>query len=280
MTQSTPSERPSWRTRGKPVRVTVLLVVLAGVLLWAWHDVRSRRGRNEWNRPLSVAIVLVRRGPLDEAAVRAFEKRLPALEDRLTAERRRYVLDAPPPFAFTFVGPVDAVTGPPHADGEGWIAAASQTWALWRWTSGIDSAVKLDTSSFDSRIYVAAKAPADEEHAMVEGESEEGGRLGAVGVELDVSMVDFALFVATHELFHTLGAADEYDPATGHTVFPGGLVDPARTPPLPQAFAEIMARNRPVEPGVELPPETLDELGVGPATARAIGWVQGFSLVR
>lgn len=274
MTQSTSSERPSWRTRGKPARVAVLLVVLAGVLLWAWRDVRSRRGRNEWNRPLAVAIVLVRRGPLDEVAVRGFENRLPALEDRLTAERRRYEPGAPPPFAFTLVGPVDATAGPPHADGEGWLAAAQQTWALWRWTSAIDSAARVPTASFDSRIYVAAKAPADEEHAMVEGESEEGGRIGAVGVELDASMVDFALFVATHELFHTLGAADEYDPATGHTVFPGGLVDPARAPPLPQAFAEIMARNRPVKLGVEVPPETLDELGVGPETAKAIGWLR------
>ncbi|MGH7438900.1 MAG: hypothetical protein ACRENE_24705 [Polyangiaceae bacterium] len=134
--------------------------------------------------------------------------------------------------------------------------------------------VPIDASSFDSRIYVAAKAPADEDDAMVEGESEEGGRIGAVRVELDGSMVDFALFVATHELFHTLGAADEYDPVTGHTLFPGGLADPARSPPLPQAFAEIMARNRPVGLGVEVPPESLDELAVGPETAKAIGWAR------
>jgi hypothetical protein len=171
----------------------------------------------------------------------------------------------------TFVGPVDAREGPPTTEGDGWFAAAEETWALWRWTSRLDTSAHLDSASFDSRIYVAAKAPVSEERAMVEGESEEGGRIGAVEVELDASMVDLALFVAAHELFHTLGASDQYD-ATGHTLIPGGLADPTRVPPLPQAFAEVMARNRPVGPGVEVPPETLDELAVGLETANAIGW--------
>jgi hypothetical protein len=189
----------------------------------------------------------------------------------LTAQRRRYAPGAPPPFALTFVGPVDAPEGPPATEGEGWLAAAEETWALWRWTSKLDSAANIDAGSFDSRIYVAAKEAVDEERAIVEGESEEGGRIGAVEVDLDVAMVDFALFVAAHELFHTLGAGDQYD-AAGHTLIPGGLADPERVPILPQALAEVMARNRPVQPGIEVPPETLDELGVGPDTARAIGW--------
>jgi len=94
-----------------------------------------------------------------------------------------------------------------------------------------------------------------------------------VEVELDDSMADFALFVATHELFHTLGATDKYD-ASGQTLIPDGLAEPDRVPRLPQAFAEVMARNRPVEPGVEVPPESLDELSVGPATAREVGWIR------
>jgi hypothetical protein len=173
----------------------------------------------------------------------------------------------------TFVGPVDAREGPPASDGDGWLAAAEETWALWRWTSKIDASAGLDPTPYDSRIYVAAKAAVDEERAIVEGESEEGGRIGAVEVELDASMVDLALFVAAHELFHTLGAVDQYD-ATGHTLVPGGLADPDRVPQIPQAFAEVMARNRPVQLGIEVPPETLDELAVGPETAKTIGWTR------
>jgi len=252
-------------------RVSVLLAILAGVLLWAWRDVRSRRERTTWERPLSVALILVRQGPIDDAAVAAFRARVPALEIRLTAERQRYRPRAMHPFVFTVVGPVDVVESAPKASGEGPIAAAEHAWTMWRWTARVDGRAGLDSGAYDSRIYVAARPPASEEREMVEGESEEGGRVGVVEVELDDSMADFALFVATHELFHTLGAADKYDD-TGRTLIPIGLAEPDRVPRMPQAYAEIMARNRPVEVGVEVPPESLDELAVGPATAAEVGW--------
>jgi len=254
-------------------RVGVLLAILAVVLLWAWRDVRSRRERTTWERPLSVALVLVRQGRVDEAAVTAFRARVSSLETRLTDERRRYRAGAMHPFSFTFVGPVDVGDSPPKATGDGLIAAAVHTWAMWRWTARVDGRAALDSSSYDSRIYVVARPPASEEREMVEGESQEGGRLGVVEVELDDSMADFALFVATHELFHTLGASDKYD-ATGRTLVPAGLAEPDRLPRLPQAYAEVMARNRPVGPGLEVPPDNLDELAVGPATAREVGWAR------
>jgi hypothetical protein len=40
----------------------------------------------------------------------------------------------------------------------------------------------------------------------------------------------------------------------------------------PQRFAEVMAGMRPVKPGVEESPASLDGLRVGSATAREIGW--------
>jgi hypothetical protein len=64
---------------------------------------------------------------------------------------------------------------------------------------------------------------------------------------------------------------EQYD-AVGRAVVPAGLVEPARTPLYPQAMAEVMARNVPLAGGAERPPDTLDELGVGPDTAREIGW--------
>ncbi len=108
---------------------------------------------------------------------------------------------------------------------------------------------------------------------MIEGSSQHGGWLGSVTVELNRDMVDFTLFVAAHELLHTLGATDKYD-AAGRTQVPDGLAEPDRTPLYPQIRAEVMARNRVLQPGQERPPDTLAELGVGPATAREIGWVR------
>ena len=255
------------------VRVTILLLVLSGVLLWGWRDVRRRRGRTSWDRPLAIAIVLVRQTPLEASAVLTFQDRVAALDGRLTDERRRYESGALRPFVLTFVGPVDDAVPPPSPAGETLIDAARQTWSSWRWSSRVDSLAALDASAFDSRIYVCARVPLDAAREMVEGESEEGGRIGTVEVELDASMVDFALFVAAHELFHTLGATDKYD-ASGHTLVPAGLAEPDRVPPWPQRFAEIMAENRPIGANLEVPPESLDELAVGPATAREIGWTR------
>ncbi len=253
------------------MRVAVLSGILLGVVLWAWRDVHSRRERNAWIRPLSVAIVLVRLEPLDHDAIDAFHARVRVLDARLEEERRRYRPGAPRPFVLTFVGPVDGMVGPPQTSREGWLAAAKEGWDLSRWAARVDRAANLAAGAYDSRIYVAARRPASDDRAMVEGESEQGGRVGAVEVELDVSMVDLALFVAAHELFHTLRATDKYDPA-GRTLVPAGLAEPHRVPRWPQRFAEVMARNRPLAPGVEMPPERLDELAIGEVTADEIGW--------
>ena len=115
------------------------------------------------------------------------------------------------------------------------------------------------------------RAPKDRGRQWVEGSSELGGRVGMARIELDESMIDLALFVVTHELFHTLGASDKYD-AVGRALVPDGLVEPNRVPLYPQRYAEVMARNRVVSAGLEEPPESLTELGVGAATAREIGW--------
>ena len=105
----------------------------------------------------------------------------------------------------------------------------------------------------------------------MEGESEDGGRIGVASADIDAAMVDFSLFVATHELMHTLGATDKYD-ASGRAQFPDGFAQPDRKPLYPQPGAEVMARNLALSEADERPPESLDELWIGELTAREIGW--------
>ena len=123
----------------------------------------------------------------------------------------------------------------------------------------------------DSRIYLVARPGHAHDPNFVEGLSEEGGRVGFVEVDLAATMVDYALFVFAHELFHTLGATDKYD-ADGVTMIPDGLAEPDLEPRFPQRYVEVMARRRPLAPGKERAPESLRELRVGPLTAREIGW--------
>lgn len=258
------------------VRVTVLLLLLFGVLLYAWADVRRREARTTWERPLHVAVVLVELAPIDPQAVVDMRTQIDLLEDHLDGEMRRYRPEAKhAPFELSLHGPVRVPSGPPNAPDQesGVTELAEYSWDLWRYIDSIDDDLDLETKAFDSRIYLVARPPGDENRKQIEGLSEQDGRIGLVEVDLDTGTVDFALFVATHELFHTLGANDKYD-AAGFIIAPDGLAEPHLDPLYPQQFTELMARHRATGPSSSVPPESIEELLVGSTTAREIHWLK------
>lgn len=259
------------RGRFFKVRVAVLLSVLFIVVLYALANIRSRRARNDWSRPLNIAIVLVRDGAVDAAAVDAMRARVPVLEGRLAEELHRYRAAPDRPFYFVLRGPVELRAKLPAPASDSTLDLAKHAWAISRWVSDVDARAGLHGGAFDARVYAVVRAPTSEKVRFVEGASEQGGRIASLEVDLDEAMVDFALFVSAHELFHTLGAVDKYDP-TGVTIVPDGLADPSA--PFPQKFAEIMARGRVIKPGVDELPDSLDLLRVNAVTAREIGWIK------
>ena len=127
----------------------------------------------------------------------------------------------------------------------------------------------MPSRGFDMRLYLVVSPPTKQ--ALVEGASEHGGRIAIARAELDHETVDVALIVAAHELFHTVGAEEHYG-SDGRALVPDGLAEPELDPTFPQRRVEIMARNRPVSATKEMRPKTLDELAVGPSTAREVGW--------
>jgi hypothetical protein len=253
--------------------VTLLLSVLAGVSLWAGNDWWQRRERKAWRRPLRVALILVEREPVPAPLLGAVSARAFDLERRLSHEYARYGRRAMEPFSIMVKGPVATSVDPPRADGQDLWSLARHTYEQWQWTRDLDARAQVEWRGYDARIYLVLKPARAEAAAFVEGESEDGGRVGVASADIDTSMIDFALFVAAHELFHTLGASDQYD-STGHASFPGGFAEPRKSPLFPQPGAELMARNVPISETAERPPETLDELWVGETTAREIGWAR------
>ena len=250
------------------MRLSVLLTVLVLVGLWGYGDVQSRKARTHWDRTLSVAVVLVTTDSLDPESVQRFEARLPELEARLAQEFWRY-REGPRPFRLVLHGSTQAGS-PPELPESAWDIP-QHLYRQWSYLSAIDDQVGLNSSEYDSRIYVVARPPASNAIQFVEGYSQLGGRVGIVEVELNEAMVDLVLSVTAHELLHTLGAEDKYD-AEGHTLIPEGLAEPERSPQLHQRYVEVMARNRPVGAGQERILDRLDELAVGPQTAREVGW--------
>jgi hypothetical protein len=254
------------------VRVTLLLIILGGVLLWAGNDWWRRRQRRAWTQPVRVALVLVERETVAPATLNALTSRAFELERRLNHELLRQGERRVTPFSLVVKGPVTADRDPPHVGAQDAWGLVCHGYELWRWTRDLDRRGGVEWRGYDARIYLVLK-PSHGDWNSVEGESEDGGRVGVAQADVDDGMLDFALFVAAHELFHTLGAADKYD-AAGRAVFPDGFAEPEREPRYPQRGAELMARNLPLSPTSERPPESLEELWIGAATAREVGWLE------
>ena len=77
-----------------------------------------------------------------------------------------------------------------------------------------------------------------------------------------------------HELLHTLGATDKYNPANDAPRYPDGYGDPRQMPLYPQSTAEMMAGRRMLSATRWEQAASLDEVVIGPATALEIRWPQ------
>lgn len=98
------------------------------------------------------------------------------------------------------------------------------------------------------------------------------GLTGVVHAFASQRMREENAFVLAHELLHTLGAADKYQPADNQPIYPDGYAEPERQPLYPQRKAEIMGGRVPMTANRAAPPTGLSQALVGSSTAREIGW--------
>lgn len=253
------------------VRVALLTSILAIVLVYAWRDRRARLARNTWESPLRVGLVFLRLGNVDETALERMMERSSALEARLQSELNRYRPEVPAgAIQILQYGPVNVNHAPPTTGRDTYWDRARMAYELWIYTRIIDQEAGVRSRDLDSRIYVVTE-PSTGKTNFVDGFGQAGGRIGVAHVGLGPNMVDYGLFVAAHELLHTLGATDKYD-SEGNALIPDGLADPEQRPLFPQPGAEVMAGTRVLSTSLEAAPDSLQDLWVGPKTAREIGW--------
>ena len=98
------------------------------------------------------------------------------------------------------------------------------------------------------------------------------GTIGVVNAFASPRQAGSNKVIIAHELLHTLGASDKYDPATGQPLFPGGYAKPEASPQLPQELAELMGGRIPLSTTESRIPSSLDEVIIGPATGQEIRW--------
>lgn len=252
-----------WRN----IRVFVLLVILLWAATHTWFERISSTG---WKQPLWVGIFPVNAdgSATAQAYIDALETREFAdIGDFMAREAHRYGKELAEPVHIVLYPQIKQV--PPELErGDGLIGTV--WWSLkLRWFAWREATVSRAPPRV--RLFVLYHDPTTlktvpDSHGM------QKGLIGVVHAFALRPMAGSNSIVITHELLHTLGATDKYDPGTGAPLFPIGFADPARKPLYPQDEAEIMAGRRAVSAQDAEMPEALSDVVVGPATALEIRW--------
>ena len=252
----------------RPLRIVLLLLVLATVAQQAWL---ARTRAVAWNDPLRVAIYPVN-GDGSQVADRYIHSigadTFRPLEGYFAEESKRHGLSIHQPLRLTLA---PQIMNPPPQPPQGASAPAVIVWSLrmrwWAWRNDpLSNGPKQQV-----RLYVQFFDPA-QHPTLAHSTGLDRGMIGLVNAFATPAAAGSINVVIAHELLHTLGATDKYDPATNQPSFPDGYAEPQRKPSLPQTHAEIMAGRIPKSAQEAVIPDSLDATVIGPRTAAEIGW--------
>ncbi len=253
----------------RQLRILFLLLILFAV---AASSLLTRWRTTSWERPLVVALYPVN-GDGSEAAsdyiARLDRDSFADIESFFEEEAAYYHLLLKQPFELV-MGPVlDELPPqpPPQASILGNVA-----WSLkirwWAWRVAREQGPPADIQMF--LLYFDPQGHPVLRHSL----GLQKGLLGMVNLFATRRMAGTNRLVIAHELLHTVGATDKYDPATDLPVYPQGYAEPDRQPLLPQVLAEIMAGRIPVAPGEAVQARSLGQALIGPRTALEIRWLK------
>ena len=248
----------------KGILVYILLLVAGG------HWLTMHRSTS-WDDPLSVAIYPINGdgSARSEAYIRSLEwDAFKVIDEFMAEEARHYGLEITEP---TYTVLADPVKDQPPAPPEGGNALQIMLWSLqlryWSWS--VDRGP--NPSSTDVEIFVRYFDP-DTSPRLAHSLGLQKGMIGVVNAFASDQQAGSNKVIIAHELLHTLGATDKYDPATGQPTYPDGYAKPDADPMLPQELAELMGGRIPLTTTDSRTPRSLDEVIIGPATSQEIRW--------
>ena len=256
------------------LRKALLLYVLLMVALGAWL---ARARSTDWNDTLRVAVY-----PINAEATGRARADVQRYIDQLDAdtfadvgafverEGARYGMHLEEPLRILLARQTDDLPPAPPPDRH---VAKVMLWSLKLRYYAWQAQRTQDLPAPDIRLFVVYHDPQTNEVLGHSVGLQKGliGVVNAFGSRREASRNNI---VIVHELLHTLGATDKYDPATNLPRYPDGYAEPDRRPLLPQARAEIMAGRRPLSATDASMPDRLADVVVGPLTATEIRWIR------
>jgi len=251
----------------KALRIAVLLFVLATVALSAWQ---KRTLTTEWTRTVDVVIYPINGDGHEATSV--YITRLNAtafypIVEFTRREAQRYGVGLASPVSVK-LGPL--VNSIPPATPHNKAMLEIMLWSLrlrfWAWRNDSFAGPKPDVRVF--AVYFDPAVTPRLEHSV--GLKE--GLIGIARVFAASHMTEENNVIIAHEILHTFGATDKYDPATTQPVYPDGYATPGQSPLYPQELAEIMGGRIPISQTQSEIPQTLDFALVGEKTAAEVHW--------
>lgn len=250
-------------------RVILLLLLLATVAQSAWL---ARSRATDWRSSLQVVVY-----PLNADASTAVAHYLGRLREEDFEPIEQFMQDEAQRHGVTTLRPVDVSLAPvmhtlPPPAPEGGNVLEIMLWSLrmryWAWRNDSYLGPKPQVKLFV--LYHDANRSDHLAHSV----GMEKGMLGMIHAFAARGMANQNNVIVAHELLHTLGASDKYDLSTNQPLHPDGYAAPQRRPLHPQDKAEIMGGRIPLSEHEAEIPASLDDVVVGPTTAREIRWLR------
>ena len=253
----------------RQIRIFVLLLILA---IAAWTSFYDRWSTTDWDETLTVGVF-----PIDDAHDDATGRYIAGLTDAEVAEVERFLNEEAAQYGVTIARPVSVqmfrpvAERPPERDADSGVFG-NMWWSLRMRTYARRAGLSTGQRQPKIRIFVRYHNP-EFTRSVPHSVGLQKGLVGVVHAFAAADMRGRNNVVIAHEILHTLGATDKYDPATLAPLYPIGYAEPERVPLYPQPFAEIMGGRKSTSRLESEMPASLDEVIVGRTTALEINWV-------
>lgn len=254
----------------RTLRIALLLILLLAVAGDAWlTELRT----TSWEEPLWVSVYPIN---ADGSAATARyiatlgNEQFAPVAEFLAREAERYGLAQASPVQLRLAAEIHELPPVPPPNDE---RLAVMLWSLkmryWAWRMQHS----IDGPPSNIQVFVQYHDPQFTER-VAHSVGLQKGLVGVVNAFASRKMAGQNNLVIAHELLHTVGATDKYDPFSKQPVYPQGYADPDRDPLYPQTHAEIMGGSIPSSERESELPMSLNKVIVGPETAAEINWTK------
>jgi len=251
----------------KNLRILLLLYVLLMVAGTAWL---TKERTTDWDRYLTVAIY-----PINGDGSEATQEYIESLDFETFEPIENFFIREAKQYQLTLKKPIDIDLAPeineqPPKPPYGESTLSVMYWSLklryWSWSRDNYKYPK------EIQVFVIYFDP-DKHKSVAHSLGLQKGLIGVVNAFADKKMAKENNIIISHEILHTVGASDKYNPRTNQPLYPIGYAEPDRDPVLPQKKAEIMAGRIPLEEDKAEIPTGLKQTLIGKATATEIRWL-------